>query len=721
MEREVGWILNVHVQGGEAVVWFRTVEGGVLRLRDLYRPGFYILPRSHADLEVLYRILGQHQGVYSLCPEERYITLGSGEKCRLLHVQMSDISGYREVLRKVEGLPYVGGLYNTDLLHVQQYLFMSLNVAPTSKVELYHRGGRIASLVVLDEEEDLQPPPFTVLLFKVRTEGWLSPDPVRDRVRAIEVNHDGEALILCGDEAEVLQRFSDEVKESDPDFLVCPRCDDFTLPYILKRAELLGLGLQLGREDGNTELRNLTLHGVSGRVFLEYSYFQESGIAGLVELSRFSVMPPSVASRWTANRVIDSRNCFELVRRGYVIPRNLGGYGFVRPLSAVVNRDRGGLVIGPRTGLHENVAELDFESQYPNLIVRDGLSYETVTPQGPVSSGDALLPYVTGRFLERRLRFKRLRKKYAKDSQEWVWCEQRQSSLKSILVCLYGTSGCCWNRFGNVLCFEEINLRSRETLVKTKDFVQQRGFEVVYADTDSIFVKKAGATREEYEALASQIQEHVGLPIALDHHYKFILLLPSKADPSGSMEAQKRYFGILTDGELVMRGVESRRHDTPEFIRDFQQKLVRILFNYGCAEEVASRGYMKARDYVHDTADMIVQGGAPVDQLVVSKTLRRPVDSYMVRPPHVAAAMNLTYHGKMTMDGEDVDLVFVNAKHPNPLRRAAPAAIYSDDRYDREKYLDLLLGAAETVLSTFGFSRADLKPATGAAPPAKEP
>jgi DNA polymerase elongation subunit (family B) len=73
-----------------------------------------------------------------------------------------------------------------------------------------------------------------------------------------------------------------------------------------------------------------------------------------------------------------------------------------------------------------------------------------VTPQGVRKRADALLPYITERYLGRRFHFKRLRKSYEKGSQEWLWCEQRQSAIKSILVTPYGTSGCCWNRFGNV-------------------------------------------------------------------------------------------------------------------------------------------------------------------------------------------------------------------------------------------------------------------------------
>src|SRR5918994_3703757 len=80
-------------------------------------------------------------------------------------------------------------------------------------------------------------------------------------------------------------------------------------------------------------------------------------------------------------------------------------------------------------------------------------------------------------------------KELSEDSKEYLWCQQCIDSLKNILVCLYGTSGSLWNRFGNVLVFEEINKLSREVLLKTKDIVQRLGYDVIYADTDSVFIK----------------------------------------------------------------------------------------------------------------------------------------------------------------------------------------------------------------------------------------
>ena len=51
---------------------------------------------------------------------------------------------------------------------------------------------------------------------------------------------------------------------------------------------------------------------------------------------------------------------------------------------------------------------------------------------------------------------------------EYASYDQRVNSLKNILVFLYGSTGSLWNRYGNVLAFEEINKLSRDILIKTR-------------------------------------------------------------------------------------------------------------------------------------------------------------------------------------------------------------------------------------------------------------
>jgi DNA polymerase elongation subunit (family B) len=157
------------------------------------------------------------------------------------------------------------------------------------------------------------------------------------------------------------------------------------------------------------------------------------------------------------------------------------------------------MIFSPRVGLHENVGVLDYEDEYSNLILKCNLSYETSMSAAAASKG--LFPTVVESVLKRRIMFKNLQKLFVMNSRVWLWCKQRIGALKNILVSLCGTTGSIWNRFANVETFEEINRLSREILIKTKDIVQGLGYELLYADTDSVFLKKNSATLEDFESV----------------------------------------------------------------------------------------------------------------------------------------------------------------------------------------------------------------------------
>jgi hypothetical protein len=59
------------------------------------------------------------------------------------------------------------------------------------------------------------------------------------------------------------------------------------------------------------------------------------------------------------------------------------------------------------------------------------------------------------------------------------------------------------------------------------------------------------------------------------------------------------------------------------------------------------------------------------------------------------------------MRGENIQYIYINSKHKNPLSRVIPVLTRENEdgvtSYDKEKYRDLLLDAAETVLGYFGF------------------
>lgn len=707
MAKAIGWLLDAYIQGQHAVLWLMTSTHQMLALTDTYSPSFFLLPKNDTALTTLIQRVQTIPHIEATKITEKSVELGSMPRQRVLHVTIDHAKHYKPILNKLEAAPEVRASYNTDLLHIQRYLFTQLGVAPSRKVEIeYTTDKHMIKVTPVDDAREIAPPPFRTLIFDVHTKpSGLTRRLSQRPITHIRVRYGNHEQTLYGDELTVLERFATIVETVDPDILVCPTLSQ-TIAQLTTRSQRLQLHLPLSRHITDMPETTLRILQISGRVGVSYRDFHLCGLAGLVERARFSILPLGIAAQWSANRVIDSRNCFELAQQGYVIPKNRGWYEYIRRIDNVIDRDRGSIILAPRIGqIHANVAELDFESQYPHLIVSHGLSYETVTPDGVDATAAPLLAHVTKGTLDRRLWFKRYRQHYPRNSVEWQWCEQRQLALKMILVCLYGTSGCCWNRFGNVLCFEEINRRARKVIVQTTNLARRNGFEVIYADTDSLFVKKPTATRADYDALSQKVSRRIELPIALDHHYKFLLLLPLELDPSGVMEAQKRYFGLLTDGQLVTRGIEIRRHDCPRFIKTFQTQLIRHLFGVNAVDAVEQEGLRSALSYIQQTVDAVARHEVTPKELIISKVLRKPLAAYTQQSPHVAAARNLVQQGQRISDGDVIDFIYVNAQHPNPLRRVMPTDLYEAPYYDAKKYQDLILDAAETVLATFGFSR----------------
>jgi DNA polymerase elongation subunit (family B) len=254
-------------------------------------------------------------------------------------------------------------------------------------------------------------------------------------------------------------------------------------------------------------------------------------------------------------------------------------------------------------------------------------------------------------------------------------------------------------------------------LIRTKDIVQGLGYELVYADTDSVFIKGRDATtrRTDYDKVVDILIKETGLSMSIEYYYKFLVLLPLEANEK--IEALKHYYGITQEGELVVRGIEIKRHDIPNFIKQFQTELLYTLFDCKNSAEVINKGYENALLLVTKAIDRIMTAEDITQQdLVISKLLRQDIEKYKSLFPHVSAAIQLSSgtDGRSPTKGDTINYIYTNTQHKNPLLRVAAleTAHQEDDNkksktlnYDKEKYREMILDAAETVLGPFGFER----------------
>jgi DNA polymerase elongation subunit (family B) len=726
----VGWLLHVSVEQNKAILWIKTEDKKVLRLVDLYQPFFYILPRNEYDGSCLFQILSQQPIIKRVSWESKSTNLFEEySKHKLLSVTLESAQSYASLVRKLEKDDRVKQLFNTDLSLVQQYLFYKLKIEPTSKVKAEFDDSKLVSLTKMDDENDIDLPPFSALYIDVQSlSGKINPE---EQIAIIRARYEGEpglqdqnaeTLFDDKEEKDILHRFCNYVRHRDPDIIVSvsDHHTDGLLDYLLARTQKLGLNLPVGRETivvtVSASLKHPGIQWIKGRISLNnYSILNRFGLAGLIEKCRFSFLTLDIASKNGINHLIDSRNCFELIQRGFLIPpkNKQSNHEHVRTLEDLIAKDKGGMIISPQTGLHENVIVLDYDSEYANLIVNHNLSYETIPKneeQINKSQTKGLLPTVVEKFLKRRFHLKKMLRRHSEESREYLWCQQRIDSLKNILVCLYGTSGSLWNRFGNVLVFEEINKLSREVLLKTIDIVQKLGLEVIYADTDSVFIKdnRMTVSTNRHAKVIDTLCIETGLFVSIEHDFKFLILLPLEANER--IETLKQYYGITQDGELVVRGIEARRHDTPNFIKKFQTELLYTLFDCNNVDEIITKGYENALLLVTRTIDKIMIGGAEItqDDLVISKLLGQNIEKYKSLFPHVCAAIQIgTDKDSLPSKGDNIKYIYTDAQHSNPLCRVTPVKDIEKEnlRYDREEYREMILDAAQTVLGCFGFDR----------------
>ena len=104
---------------------------------------------------------------------------------------------------------------------------------------------------------------------------------------------------------------------------------------------------------------------------------------------------------------------------------------------------------------------------------------------------------------------------------------------------------------------------------------EEHGFEVIHGIVDSLWLKKPSASLEDYEDICKIITAQSGVPINFEGRYKWIVFLPSKTHPR--IGVLNRYYGVMEDGKIKIRGLEIRRRDTPRFVFDAQTEMINTL------------------------------------------------------------------------------------------------------------------------------------------------
>lgn len=370
----------------------------------------------------------------------------------------------------------------------------------------------------------------------------------------------------------------------------------------------------------------------------------------------------------------------------------------------------GSVVLEPKPGLHDNVAVLDFKAMYPNIMIAENLSPDTFIPpsESEPSGGVNVAPEVKHRFRkepdgfykevlsslvavrdEIKLRLRKLDPKGA----EYRILDARQKAVKVIANASYGYTGWIGARWYIKPVAEAATAWGRHIILNSIDLAKKNGLEVIYGDTDSIFIKYE---LQKVEKLCQEIYQKLGLEIKPDKVYIRILFT----------EAKKRYCGLLSDGRLDIVGLEVVRGDWATVAKNVQEKVLEIILKEKSPEKAAKF----VRQFISDLREKKV----PYKDLVIWKTLTKPVEEYEVRAPHVEAAKKLMKESWDLALGDKIGYIIATGAG-KLYEKAKPYVLSSYGEVDVEYYVtNQIVPAASRILTLFGISEDTLVPSKGA-------
>ncbi len=217
-----------------------------------------------------------------------------------------------------------------------------------------------------------------------------------------------------------------------------------------------------------------------------------------------------------------------------------------------------------------------------------------------------------------------------------------------------------------------------------------------------MWLKKEDATVEEYNLLSKQIENELDLPISFEGRYKWIVFLNSRINPL--VPVLNRYYGIFEDGSLKVRGIDLRRHDTPNIVRKCQNDMLTILSkaqNSSQFKMLIPKALSVARYYV----SLMRTGKVPIEELVVEKRLSKIPSEYTNLVEQAVAARHIVQQGGSVHAGQTINYVVTNSSGKIFENRALPFELLDEHtQFDSEKYVELLISSTMNLLLPFGFN-----------------
>ncbi|PWB77411.1 MAG: hypothetical protein C3F07_02040, partial [Anaerolineales bacterium] len=593
MTEAIGWLLDVFAEEDGITLWVLAEDGERLHLRmdfditlyvagdfSLLRQAWKYLRKKNVRLERTLR---------------RDLFLGERD---VMAVSTSDPANIQKLFgdlqRQYPSLDY----YDADIPITLRFIAQT-NTHLLGRCRVMLEGEWVQTIEPLSSPWEIDPKPIPLRILTLAPE--CNPAVRKPKHLQVKYNQREYSLSLESPRPFLISLKAD-LRRIDPDLILTDYGDTWLFPLLSQWEKETGIELNLNRDRERQVLTRkansffaygqVTYRGAQAHLFGRWHIdrknamsFGEYGLEGAMEQARVTGIGVQEMARKSPGTGITAMQMLTALRNNIMVPVQKQQVEGRKTLAELIRADHGGLIYQPIIGLHGNVAQIDFSSMYPAIMVKHNISPETVCLE---DAPEGLIPKTLRPLLEKRLMLKNILSDLDPRDCRVEILKARASALKWLLVVCFGYLGYKNARFGKIESHEAVTAMSRELMLQAKGVAEDMGFTVLHMYVDCLFVQQEGFHKpSDFTPLMNAIEEKTGIPIALEGVFKWVAFLASKRD--ARVPVPNQYFGAFQDGTLKYRGIELRRRDTTLWVRKIQLKALEILARANTPREFANR------------------------------------------------------------------------------------------------------------------------------------
>ncbi|MFZ8937624.1 MAG: DNA-directed DNA polymerase I [Nitrosopumilaceae archaeon] len=421
----------------------------------------------------------------------------------------------------------------------------------------------------------------------------------------------------------------------------------------------------------------------------------------LVIIARIGRMPIDDIARLGVSQWIRSLLYYEHRQRNALIPKREDlqrrSEGVMSEAVIKDKKYRGGLVVDPKEGIHFDVVVMDFASLYPSIIKVKNLSYETVrcsheeckkntipqTNHWACTKRNGLTAIIIGSLRDLRVNYyKSLSKKETLSEEQRQQYTVVSQALKVILNASYGVMGAEIFPLYFLPAAEATTAIGRYTILETIKKCESIGVEVLYGDTDSIFIKNP--SDEQIKNVIEQAKKDHGVDLEIDKVYRYCVLSNRK----------KNYLGVTKSGKVDVKGLTGKKSHTPGFIKKLFYELLDILSKVQTMDEF-ERAKNQISEKIATCAKKIEEKEIPLEDLTFNVMISKAPSEYIKTiPQHIRAARQLESIREVKK-GDKISYVKILNK-PG----VKPVELAKKEEIDSKKYMEFMESTLDQITSS---------------------